>query len=256
MNHEMTKRSETGNSSRDGAGLSRRAILSGAAAGFVLAASGLFLPEWLEEADAREGALGGELGGRHGKNRRGADTAKRRTRARRRDDRRDDEKREEKPPGAGFFRDTAITVTNHTPFDLQLALDATFYFRDKTGLDSYGPPIQHERRAISRVEVASRYAPDRFRVAVLVRPTGSDHAVYADVRNFELDFPRGFVTYGTYETELNPPRGLFGHTIVNEQPFLLNEDVNSLLPWQDIKKVTLARTPDSANHIEFSLTIQ
>ncbi len=234
--------------------LGRRGVLRAAAGGFVLAASGLFLPA-NDEAAAREGAHGGKLGGRHGQNRRGVDKDTRRTRARRRDDRRDDEKREGKPPGAGLgpFRDTAIKVTNHTPFDLNLALDATFYFRTKTGIDSYDLPSEHEKRTISRIDVTSRYAPDRFRVGVLVRPAGSDHGVYADVRNVAFDFPRGFVTHGT---NLNPPGGQFGQTIVTEQPFLLNEDVISLLPWQDIRKVTLARTPDSASHIEFSLTIE
>jgi hypothetical protein len=234
--------------------LGRRGVLRAAAGGFVLAASGLFLPAD-DETAAREGAHVGTLGGRHGQNRRGVDKATRRKRARRRDDRRDDEKREGKAPGAGLgpFRDTAITVTNHTPFDLNLALDATFYFRVKTGFDSYDLPTAHESRSISRIDVTTRYAPDRFRVGVLVRPAGSDHCVYADVRNHAIDFPRGFVTYGT---NLNPPAGQFGQTIVTEQPFLLREDVISLLPWQDIKKVTLARTPDSANHIEFSLTIE
>ncbi len=48
----------------------RRALV-GAAGGFVLAASGRLLPNWLEEAAARDGALGGAKGGRRGKNHRG-----------------------------------------------------------------------------------------------------------------------------------------------------------------------------------------
>ena len=234
--------------------LGRRGVLRAAAGGFVLVASGLFVPAD-DEAEARDGVYGGRLGGRHGTNRRGVDKARRRKRARRRDDRRDDEKREATAPGAGLgpFRDTAIKVTNHTLFDLNLALDATFYFRVKTGIDSYDLPTEHERRSISRVDVTSRYAPERFRVGVLVRPAGSDHSVYADVRNLAFDFPRGFVTQGT---NLNPPGGQFGQTIITEQPFLVTEDVSASLPWQDIKKVTLARTPDSADHVEFSLTIE
>jgi hypothetical protein len=50
----------------------RRHLLGAAASGFALAASGLLLPERLiEEAAAREGANGGAMGGRHGKDRRG-----------------------------------------------------------------------------------------------------------------------------------------------------------------------------------------
>ena len=45
---------------------SRRALLRATLGGFALAASGLFLPADDDEAAAREGALGGVLGGRHG----------------------------------------------------------------------------------------------------------------------------------------------------------------------------------------------
>ena len=57
---------------------SRRTLLQTALSGFALATSGLLVPAWLEEAEAREGAYGGKLGGRHGKNRRGRDQRKRR----------------------------------------------------------------------------------------------------------------------------------------------------------------------------------
>lgn len=53
------------------AGESRREFLGATAGGLVIAASGLFLPNWLADAEAREGALGGDKGGRRGKNRRG-----------------------------------------------------------------------------------------------------------------------------------------------------------------------------------------
>jgi hypothetical protein len=49
----------------------RRLLLSGAAGTLVFAASGLFLPDWLAEAEAREGALDGAQGGRRGQNHRG-----------------------------------------------------------------------------------------------------------------------------------------------------------------------------------------
>ena len=51
--------------------MSRRQLLRAASGSFALAASGLFLPPVLEQAAARPGANGGELGGRRGRNRRG-----------------------------------------------------------------------------------------------------------------------------------------------------------------------------------------
>jgi hypothetical protein len=57
----------------------RREWIRSAGSGLLMATGGLFLPQWLEEAKARpEGALGGQLGGRHGNNRRGRDNHKRR----------------------------------------------------------------------------------------------------------------------------------------------------------------------------------
>ena len=47
-------------------GIRRRDLARSAAGAFVLAASGLLLPEWLEQAEAREGAFAGRLGGRRG----------------------------------------------------------------------------------------------------------------------------------------------------------------------------------------------
>lgn len=71
----------------------RRRLLGKAGFGLALAASGLFLPEWLAETEAREGALGGAKGGRRGKNRRGRD------RKRRHGDKNDERKDRDKPRG-------------------------------------------------------------------------------------------------------------------------------------------------------------
>lgn len=86
----------------------RRVLLGGAASGIALAASGLALPGQFEEAEAREGALGGAKGGRHGKNRRGR--RRKRTHG----------KKKDKPRGGGpirvqpfaFFLDL---YADHTP---------------------------------------------------------------------------------------------------------------------------------------------
>jgi hypothetical protein len=63
--------SEPTHDPREFATASRRHLMRAAAGGLALAASGLFLPDWLEEADARDGALDGAKGGRRGTNRRG-----------------------------------------------------------------------------------------------------------------------------------------------------------------------------------------
>ncbi|MFN8593227.1 MAG: hypothetical protein U0031_17355 [Thermomicrobiales bacterium] len=57
-------------------GLTRRGLIA-AAGSLMLAAGGWLLPDWREEAAAREGSYSGQLGGRHGPNRRGRDTKKR-----------------------------------------------------------------------------------------------------------------------------------------------------------------------------------
>src|SRR3954471_10086680 len=59
-------------SRRLGAHPARRALLS-AGVGLVLMACGWMVPVKLQEAAAREGTYGGDLGGRHGRNRRGRD---------------------------------------------------------------------------------------------------------------------------------------------------------------------------------------
>lgn len=90
----------------EAAGTSRRRLLRVATGGFVLATSGLFLPEGLEEAEAREGVLGGVKGGRHGTNHR--DRNKRRNhRNKRKHDRRSNR--------AGQWRNVALYIHNLRP---------------------------------------------------------------------------------------------------------------------------------------------
>jgi hypothetical protein len=76
---------------------SRRLLVGGAAGGLTLAASGLFLPAWLEETEAREGSSGGALGGRHGKNHKGRQHRRNRKRRHR-------QNRNHNAPGKGPFR--------------------------------------------------------------------------------------------------------------------------------------------------------
>ncbi len=80
----------------------RRRLLRAVSGGLVLAASGLFQPDWLEEAEAREGALGGAMGGR-GKNRR-------RHKQRSPGDRKDKQKDQDKPRGGGCINALSMTL--------------------------------------------------------------------------------------------------------------------------------------------------
>ena len=87
----------------NGRGLGRRELVRAAAGGCALAASGLLLPEGWEEAGAAEGAYGGRLGGRHGKNRRGRDT---------RHDQRGKRKRDRHRPDGEDWLNVALYVHN------------------------------------------------------------------------------------------------------------------------------------------------
>jgi hypothetical protein len=97
----------------------RREWIRAAGSGLLLSAGGLFLPEWLEEAQARPGAYGGTLGGRHGKNRRG--------RHRRRTHGNKKQKPEAKRPdgdqprgGPGFLFDVAVSLHNGRSIPVQV----------------------------------------------------------------------------------------------------------------------------------------
>jgi hypothetical protein len=237
MNHEMTKRSETGNCSRDGAGLSRRAILSGAVAGFALTASGLFLPETGEVAAARDGALQGAKGGRHGKDHKG------RHRRRTHGDKKDKGKHgnEAPPQDHGPFRATALTVINQR----LSPQDCTFFYRIKTGLDDYALPTPDGDRTLLYNE-SFRYDPDRYRVGVLLKNASGWQDLYADVRNLSFWFPRGGVSVGD---KLDPHNGKFGSRYFAEQEFSVG-DVR-----EDIALI-LKRNADSAGRIEWQLILR
>ena len=83
--------------------MSRRGLVGAAAGAFTLAASGLFLPEGVTEVAAREGTFGGQLGGRHGKNRRGRDEHR---------DHRHERHRDRHRPDGGDWLNVALYVHN------------------------------------------------------------------------------------------------------------------------------------------------
>ncbi len=219
-------------------GLSRRGVFRTAARGVALAAGGLALPGWLEEAAARDGAHGGELGGRRGKDHKG-----------RHKKRSHGDKKDKGRPGSGApqdhgpFRSTGLTVTNKTNQPLQ----CTFFFRTKTGLDDYGLPIANGTQTINPNQ-SSRYDTDHYRVGVLVPKVLGPSDLYADVRNVSFFFPRGGVTQGS---NLDPHGGNFGGALIPEQNFAENEE------HQEQNVVLKRLTDDSkgAKRIEWELTI-
>ena len=86
---------------------SSRRHLMGAASGLALAAMGLLLPGWLEETEARPGALDGAHGGRRGQDHRGRHKRKDRDHGHRRDSRKG------KPPGRDIFTPRGVAVVVH-----------------------------------------------------------------------------------------------------------------------------------------------
>lgn len=98
------------------AATSRRHLIR-AAGGLILATSGLAVPAWLEEADARRGALDGARGGRRGKNRRGRHGRKHRDHGEKKD------RRQGQAPGRDIFdpRGVAVFVHNYrsAPVEVQ-----------------------------------------------------------------------------------------------------------------------------------------
>ena len=173
-------------------GGSRRRLLAGAG-GLVLAASGLFLPEWLEEAEARKGTLGGANGGRRGKDHRG------RHRKRSHGDNKDKKIKDIPLP----FRRSALTV-GVTFYD-QPIYCSFFSARNQAG-DNYAPFQWVEDHTIYPLD-KYRFDSGEMRAGVLIREFFNGQDVFCDVRNMRTWFPRGRVTAGD---NLDPAKGKFG----------------------------------------------
>jgi hypothetical protein len=117
----MLRHGKDGSEMSENAAMSRRKIVRAAAGAMTLAASGLYLPAEMEEAEAREGALDGALGGRRRQHQRG--------RPRRHDP--GDRKRKRKqdnepaPPGKGVLKNIQVRVMNLSanPFSFLLIND-------------------------------------------------------------------------------------------------------------------------------------
>lgn len=155
----------------------RRRLLQMAAGGFALAASGLFLPAGLEESAAREGALGGAKGGRHGK--------QHRRRHRRTHGNRKARRTRDNSPGAGapegsLIRYVALRVNAGDLAPSTITVD--FYFRVKTGLDTFGPLVfANSSAAMTNGNVD--YAPERYSIAAYIRGDALPSPVYIEFTN-------------------------------------------------------------------------
>lgn len=196
---------------------SRRLMLAGAG-GLVLAASALILPAWLDDVEARAGALNGAKGGRREKDHRGRD--RRRTHGNKKDKNKNkDTARNGAPPGssaAPSSRSTAVTVINHS----DKPINCVFYLRNKTGPDSYGLPIANEMPGLDP-DTSYRYDPDRDRAGVLITKVDGPYDIFVDVRNASGASARASVTAGM---NIEPQRGIFGATQIPEQNFAEGEE--------------------------------
>ena len=234
---------------------SRRAVLQTAVSGFALATSGLLVPEWLEEAEAREGAYGGKLGGRHGKNRRGRDRRKRQTHGHKKD-KNDKSKR---PQSKGFFRHTALTVSSVAAHGKLLDhVFCTFYVQTKTGLDSYGLPFKvGDTIRLNTTEHHRFEAPDHYRVGVLVTSPIVSDDLYVDVRNLSFGAPRAKANIGH---SFDPSSGNFGFNLINERAMAAGDRVDSFFVTDAAHNnahvgIQIERHNDSDEYIEFELRI-
>jgi hypothetical protein len=225
---------------REAAPVSRRALLGGS---FVLAASGLLLPAWQEDAVAGERPV-----------RRVQDRAERRRMQRNRRDTRHDERRDHASPGRGLFRYAALQISNVSPV---VPVSTTFFIRPKLlGLDNWGP--WEAQRTVSLgigncCEVTYRFAPERYRVGALLRGIVVTGDVFVDVRNLAFGFPQARVTQGP---NLDPVNNRLGDDVIAEQSFAAGGEKVGFLPTptpnvKAARTVDLFRYGDSEDDIEF-----
>lgn len=202
---------------RDAGDPTRRDIWRVAAGGFALAASGLFLPDAMEETEARK----------HRKGRSRSRTQRRRERKRLRQ-------------STGPFRNAALSVLNKSA----APLTCTWYYREHSSGDSYGNPVFAKNQVIAMQE-EGRFDPGYLRVGLLIWNIDPGLDLYVDVRNVGLWYPRGGVFRGA---QLDPPTGKFGDAFIAEQNFSQKES-------RKRARVELKRREDSTTAIEWELVI-
>jgi hypothetical protein len=239
----------------------RRRLLSTAASGFALAATGLFLPasvlllpEWLvEEAEADN----------HPVRRVQHRAAKRRQRRHHRlKQKRRQRQRNKNPIGATLgrgifeFRNTALTVKN-VGTDLRATASVAFFFRTKIGYDEYGTWIPATSVDLAP-NASSRFAGKHFRVGALISFTRSLNLgqAFIDVRNMGLDAPKGSITKGE---GLDPPSGKIGTALLQERTFGQGQEADAGISRLDPACQTncpFPRPPATLNRFILELSIR
>jgi hypothetical protein len=230
----------------------RRRLLSAATGGFALAASGLFLPNGLQVADARDGAAGGRLGGRHRKDHRG--------RGSRTHGAKKDKGKNHQPPGAGapggsLLRYVAIRA--ESPHYMPgMAVD--FNFRVKGGLDEYGPLVfatTFENLSGTHTD----YAPNRYAIAAYFRGVPLPAPVFVEFNNPFIGDPKmKLFTGGTIDGNGN----LVGGTLLDSQALNFSPgtrrfqyDLGTNIFHNPIQ-LKLRRLPNSDTHQWFEVMIK
>ncbi len=156
--------------------LTRRRVLRAATGSFALAASGLFLPAELGETEAREGALGGDKGGRHGKNHKGQH--RHRTHGNKKN-----KGKANRPPGSGSGKWSLVRyVAVRTAYLWsEPGVSVDFYFRVKRDLDNWGPLVFAKTAEIYPGNVD--YAPERYSIVAFFHGPALPSTIYVEMRN-------------------------------------------------------------------------
>lgn len=156
----------------------RRALLGGAIGSMALSASGLSLPKWLAEAEARSGALGGAKGGRRGKNRRGRQ--RKRNQGHKRGKNKKKNKRKDKRRNDQGFVFVGSTKEVRGPDGL--AVGGERLFVANAASNAYG--VQYFGINTKGQLTMQGTLPDSFNIAVAVAVDAAGHLYVADFQGF------------------------------------------------------------------------
>ena len=216
----------------------RREVLRAATAGFALAASGLFLPHGLEQTAAREGANDGELGGRHGRDRKGRH--RRRTHGDRKDKR--------PAPGGGAIGErpvnVAVTVQNFRNVAVQVqgwqgirntGNGDPWYMKDRSWDWTTIPakPANGPARA-------KEFVADKWNLAIRL---GEDRV--ATVAGGD-DAPNAFIITGGWDSRRGPDST--GELLAGNGAIPVNGSIQA-------PGINVTRRPSSSTHIRFLIEL-
>jgi hypothetical protein len=221
---------------------SRRLLLAGAASGLALAASGLLLPDRLEEVDAREGALGGAKGGRRGKDQRGRH--KHRDHGKKKDKGNDKNKDQNDDTPRGLFRGIRYTVSSRRgsyPVEFYVTppglFDTGVRLAETKTVSPNNPITLQTGEGWGALWIEGRY----FLSAKNVLPSGTEEKVGLWGH---IDLNIGWIPGQWWNTGTDLVETT--RTIAGARPVL--ED--------DLRYVHFLRRPDSHDYLEFEVYIQ